>query len=169
MLATPAPRPLATDLARALGRLRRSLNRAVRAATGTTALPEAQLELLRLVERHPGIRVREAAVELRLAPNTVSTLVRHLSDAGLLDRGADLEDRRVARLRLTSAAGERLRRWRDRRHEILAARLAALAENDRHSLAEALPVLDQVAQSLELGWPPALDGEPAARFSLHGA
>ncbi len=166
---TPSPAPLAAELARSLGRLRRSLNRSVRAATGTSPLPEAQLELLRLVERNPRIRVRDAALELRVAPNTVSTLVRRLVDARLLEREADVADGRAAQLLLSAAAVERLRRWRDRRHEILAARLAALPESDRRSVAEALPVLNRLAQSLELGSTPAQDGDPQPRITLHGA
>jgi DNA-binding IclR family transcriptional regulator len=34
----------------------------------------------------PGLSVQEAAVELRLAANSVSTLVRALVDQGLVDR-----------------------------------------------------------------------------------
>jgi DNA-binding MarR family transcriptional regulator len=168
MAPAPVPAPLATELARALGRLRRSLNRSVRAAAGTTPLPEAQLELLRLVERHPHIRVRDAALELRVAPNTVSTLVRRLSDGRLLEREADVADGRAARLRLTASAAERLRRWRDLRHDILAARLAALPESERRTLTEALPVLRRVAESMEVGWP-ASDRESPPRISLRGA
>ena len=146
---------LAADLARSVGRLRRSLNREVRAGTVLPPLPEAQLEILRLVDRRPGLRVQDAAVELRLAPNTVSTLVHRLVDAGLVRRVADPGDGRVAHLRLSAAAEQRLRRWRDHRQELLAARLAELDPADRSLVERAVPVLERVAVRLELGGSPA--------------
>jgi DNA-binding MarR family transcriptional regulator len=145
---------LAADLARSVGRLRRSLNREVRAGTAIPPLPEAQMEILRLVDRRPGLRVQDAAAELRLAPNTVSTLVHRLVDAGLVRRVADPDDGRVAHLRLSAAAEQRLRRWRDRRQEILAARLADLDSADRLVVERAVPVLERVAVWLEEGRSP---------------
>ena len=59
----------------------------------TEPLPTAQSELLRLVAARPGISVAEAARELRLAPNTVSTLVGRLADQGLLSRERALRRR----------------------------------------------------------------------------
>ena len=60
-------------------------------------LTGAQLDLVRLVGRRPAVSVAQAAAELRLAANTVSTLVRQLTDAGLLLRRVDPVDRRIAR------------------------------------------------------------------------
>ena len=47
----------------------------------------------------------DAAAELGVAPNTVSTLVRQLADAGVLERVRDSADGRVVRLRLTPDTG----------------------------------------------------------------
>ena len=156
------PRPatsdaLASDLARLIGRLRRSLNHQVRAATGSSALPEAQLEVLRLLRRHPGIRVHDVAAELRVAPNTASTLVRLLSAAELVDRRPDAGDGRVARLRLSARAEQRLQLWHDRRREVLADRLSALGAPEREAVARALPVLEGIAGSLEQPPPTGAD------------
>ena len=145
------PASLAPDLSRAVGRLRRALNRRVRAATGTSPLPEAQMELLRLVEHRPRIRVQDAASELLLAPNTVSTLVHRLVEAGLLEREPDPADARVARLIQTAAGAELRRLWRDQRHEILAAQLSDLNAGDLDALARAVPILAQVAEGVEAG------------------
>jgi len=112
------------------------------------------MEILRLVDRRPGLRVQDAAAELRLAPNTVSTLVHRLVDAGLVRRVADPDDGRVAHLRLSAAAEQRLRRWRDRRQEILAARLADLDSADRLVVERAVPVLERIAVWLEEGRSP---------------
>ena len=140
---------LAGRLARAAGRLRRRLNRRVRAGMDSDPLPEAQLEILRLVNRRPGIRVHDVAAELGLASNTVSTLVHRLTDTGFVDRLSDAGDGRVARLRLRPVAEVRLQRWRDRRGEILAARLAELGSADREALTRALPVLERIVDSLD--------------------
>jgi hypothetical protein len=51
----------------------------------------------------PGISMGEAAAELGIANNTVSTLVIGLAERGLSLRQADADDRRLVRLRLTRA------------------------------------------------------------------
>jgi DNA-binding MarR family transcriptional regulator len=140
---------LAGRLARAAGRLRRRLNRQVRAGMDSDPLPEAQVEILRLVNRRPGIRIHDVAAELGLAANTVSTLVHSLAAAGFVDRLSDAGDGRVARLRLRPMAEVRLQRWRDGRGEILAARLSELGTGDRWLLARAVPVLERIVNSLD--------------------
>jgi DNA-binding MarR family transcriptional regulator len=89
-------------------------------------MTEAQVELLRLIARHPGIRVGEAASELGLADNTVSTLVSQLSRRRLLVRTADPADRRVGHLRLTAAAQRRSDRIRLQRLGVLGLALSRL-------------------------------------------
>jgi DNA-binding CsgD family transcriptional regulator len=59
-------------------------------------LTGSQLELVRLLRHRPGLSVSQVADELNLAPNTVSTLVRQLVDAGLVVRGCQQAERRVA-------------------------------------------------------------------------
>jgi DNA-binding MarR family transcriptional regulator len=112
-------------------------------------LSNAQVELVRLVRRRPGVSVAEAATELGLAANTVSTLVRQLTDAGLLRRVADADDRRVARLRLTAPAQRRVEQWRDRRAGLVAEAIAGLPAADRRALARAVPVIAQLAAVLQ--------------------
>jgi DNA-binding MarR family transcriptional regulator len=111
-------------------------------------LTGAQLDLVRLVRRQPGVSVAEAAGELRLAANTVSTLVRQLTDAGLLVRRVDAADRRVARLELTPETAREVVRFRDRRVALLAAAIAELRPADRRRLEAALPVLGGLAERL---------------------
>ena len=71
--------------------------------------------------------VAAAASDLGLAANTVSTLVRELTDAGMLHRTRDTADRRVARLELTASARRRVETWRDRRTALTAAAVADLS------------------------------------------
>lgn len=107
-----------------------------------------QVELVRLVRRQPDTSVAEAAAELGLAPNTVSTLVKELTDMGLLKRRADPADRRVARLRLTSAASRRVGQWHDRRTALAARALDELDAGERAALATALPAIRRLTAAL---------------------
>ena len=99
----------ADELLRSLFSIRRTGRRIAGRPTEFASLTGAQLELVRLVRRRPGVSVAEAASELQLAPNTVSTLVRRLTETGIVVRTVDGVDRRVARLDLAdraSAQGE---------------------------------------------------------------
>ena len=136
---------LADELFAAIGRFRRSTRRAAGVPWSVDDLTTAQAELLRLIRRQPGVSVADAAAELRLAPNTVSTLVRQLVDGGQLTRTLDTDDRRVARLDLTPTARRRVERWRDHRSELAAEAIGRLDADDRAALARAVPIIADLA------------------------
>ncbi|NGM16105.1 winged helix-turn-helix domain-containing protein [Verrucosispora sp. WMMA2044] len=133
------------QLGDALSDLHRVLRRRALQRTGRAALPDAQVEVLRLVQRQPGISVREAAARLGTAANTVSTLVGELTTAGLLRRDRDPADRRTVRLALTEVAYERIAAYGRYRRELLAAALADLDATDRERLRTAVPALSRLA------------------------
>ncbi|MEV4712598.1 winged helix-turn-helix domain-containing protein [Micromonospora sp. NPDC049374] len=133
------------QLGAALSDLHRVLRRRAIQRTGRAALPDAQVEVLRLVQRQPGISVREAAERLGTAANTVSTLVGELTTAGLLRRDRDPADRRTVRLKLTDVAYERIAAYGQYRRELLAAALAGLDATDRERLRAAAPALSRLA------------------------
>ncbi|MCX4471208.1 MarR family transcriptional regulator [Micromonospora sp. NBC_01655] len=135
----------AARLGAAVAELHRLLRRRTTRRANRPALAEAQVELLLVVRAHPDVSVKEAARRLRTAPNTVSTLVGDLVDAGLLHRERDPGDRRLVRLRLTDAARQRMADYERHRAELLADALAALDPAARRALAEALPHLDTLA------------------------
>ncbi len=140
---------LASELLGAIGAVRRIARRTARAAWREDPLPPAQSELLRLVAARPGISVAEAAHELRLAPNTVSTLVGRLTAAGLLGRARAEGDGRSVLLTVTGKATRRIAQWRDLRAEMAAPALGRLTPDDRRALAEAVPALLRFAAQLE--------------------
>lgn len=142
---------LAEELMAATGLLRRHLRRSVGRPFPLSALTDSQGELIRLVRRNPGISVAEAAAELGLAANTVSTLVGQLTERGLLQRTPDESDRRVARLTLTDPAREQVEAWRDRRTALVTQALDDLTAADRDALRAALPVLGALAERLHPG------------------
>jgi DNA-binding MarR family transcriptional regulator len=144
-----AARDAAADLFTAISVIRRTARRAARNAWARQPLPPAQSELLRLAAARPGLTVADAATELRLAPNTVSTLVGRLTDAGLLNRERSAQDGRTALLTTTDQANQRLTEFRDLRSELAGRALAQLQEADRRALAAAVPALLRLAEQIE--------------------
>jgi DNA-binding MarR family transcriptional regulator len=140
---------LAAELLGAIGAIRRLARRAVRSAWHAEPLPPAQSELLRLAAARPGLSVADAAHELRLAPNTVSTLVGRLTAAGLLNRDRGVSDGRSVRLSVTGKAEQRIAEWRDLRAELAGRALGRLTAADRKALADAVPALLRFAAQLE--------------------
>jgi len=142
------PENLADDLATALAGVQRLIRRRLRSKMAVPPLRGAEVELLRLVMARPGIGVSDAAKELYLAGNSVSTLVNRLARDGYLIRETDPADRRAARLLPTEAACARLRDWRERRTALVHQQMARLDEGDRKALQVALPALRKLAANL---------------------
>ena len=139
---------LADDLFAAVGQLSRHARRLGGGPLPAGNLSGAQVELVRLVRRRPGLSVAEAAAELALAPNTVSTLVGQLAEADVLARVSDPQDRRVARLTLTTPVRERVERWRDQRALATAGAIADLEASQRAELEQAVPIIARLAATL---------------------
>lgn len=139
---------LAGDLMTTIAGLRRVVRRRLRQEQSEPRLPVAQIELMLAVEAEPGIGVAAAARALGLADNSVSTLVNPLVAAGLLRREVDPADRRAARLHLTGQARDRIARWRSARAELVAGALDGLPTADREALADALPALHLLLETL---------------------
>jgi DNA-binding MarR family transcriptional regulator len=148
-----------------LGAVSRVARRAVRRQASAERLPDAQIEVLRTVEAHPGIGPRAVAERLQLVPNTVSTIVGELVRAGLLRRDRDRSDRRAARLYLTEEAVDRLAAWVAAGDEVLSAALLSLDEADRRALDRAMPALRRLLGVLDTaeGGEQGDEGEAADR------
>jgi DNA-binding MarR family transcriptional regulator len=79
----------------------------------------------------------------------LSRVLGQLSEAGLVHRRADPGDRRAAIVEPT-AAGRRLReRIRRERTDVMSVHLAALSDEQRESVLEALPALEALAEQLK--------------------
>jgi DNA-binding MarR family transcriptional regulator len=141
--------PVSADLMQVVGRLRRTVRRRVRRDWAHRPLTESELELLRLVDEQPGLRVLDAAAALGVAPNTVSTLVGRLASGSLLERRPDPRDARAARLAVTAAARERFAAWRDRRQALVGAAMARLDGDDRRAIQACVPALRRLVELLE--------------------
>ncbi|WP_210583896.1 MarR family winged helix-turn-helix transcriptional regulator [Streptomyces sp. GESEQ-35] len=136
------------ELADALVGVQRLIRRRLRREMAAPQLRGAEVELLRLVVARPGIGISDAAKDLYLASNSVSTLVNRLATEGYLIRETDPADRRAARLLPTPAARSRLREWRARRAELVRQQVARLDEGEREALRTAIPALRTLAVHL---------------------
>ena len=136
------------ELTDVLVRIQRLIRRGLRGGLAGPRMRGAEIELLRLVRSRPGIGVSDAARELHLAGNSVSTLVNQLVRDGYLLRETDPADRRAARLLLTGAAEKRLEDWQRRRAELVGRHLSQLGAQDREALRAALPALRKLAGAL---------------------
>ena len=111
-----------TRLRVALARLARRLRKHELAG-----LTPTQLAALATVERSGPMRLGDLAAAEGIAPSTLTRLVTALEDSGYVRRYADPSDARASTL-------------------VLAASLRELTPAQRSALAEALPVLEQLAE-----------------------
>lgn len=153
------PAQAGLGLAEVIARLRRAMRRAARAADPDNALSVAQLELMSCLAEIPGARPGQLAKLLRLAPNSVTTLVNGLTARDLVTRASGGDDRRTVALRLTDAGAGAVRSWQETNAAILRAALASLHPGWQHLLTAALPALTELITAIEnladLGTAPA--------------
>lgn len=131
------------------GRLRLSvtrLARRLRQESGAGLTP-SQLSALAVIANHGPLSLGSLAEQERVAPPSITRLVKKLAEAGLVVRTTDPQDRRIATV-MTSERGEALlAESRRRKTAWLAHRIEALTENDRRRLAAALDVLDALTEN----------------------
>lgn len=142
----PSAADVADDLLDAVASFRRAARQVAPSPVGS--FTGSQVELLALVRRQPGLSISHAAAALRLAVNTVSTLVGQLVEAQMLVREPDPADGRVARLRLTPAASRRIGMARERRVSAVAGAVDQLGRAERAQVTQAVRVLRRLAVDL---------------------
>ncbi|GGY08061.1 MarR family winged helix-turn-helix transcriptional regulator [Streptomyces anandii] len=140
--------PDARLLTEAVTRLRRALRSSIRTDYPWEALPMAQVELLQVLGEHSPARISDLAARRRLAPSTVSGLIGQMISSGLVTRDVDSADRRASVVALTEAGREKLAAWTTAHERRIDAALAALDEDARGAIGQALPALFQLAETL---------------------
>lgn len=109
----------------------------------------AQVELLQRLAEEPGLRVKDLADRHRLATNTVSNLVQHMVEDGLVERRPDPADRRAVTLVLTERGQDNLRGWLAANSRRLQTALDDLPESDRAAIIDVVPALIRLVERLE--------------------
>jgi len=138
----------ARGLTDVVARLRRVLRASIRADYPWESLPMAQVELLQSLAESAPARVGDLAARLRLAPSTVSGLISQMITAGLVERGTDPRDRRVAVVALSEAGRRQLGEWNAAHQRRIAAALADLEPEERAAIDGALPALSRLVDRL---------------------
>jgi DNA-binding MarR family transcriptional regulator len=144
-----------TRLRVALARLSRRLRRHELAG-----LTPTQLAALATVGHSGPMRLGDLAAAEGIAPSTLTRLVTALEDSGYVRRCADPSDARASTLAITAHGQDALERIRAESTLALAASMQLLAPAQRAALADALPVLEQLAE---------VSGAPGASGSGHAA
>lgn len=132
---------LASELRLAVTRLARRLRQ-----EGAEGITPSQLSALASIEHHGPITLGDLATHERVQPPTMTRIVAALADQGLVAREVDPDDRRVARVRVTSAGRRLLARSRRRKAAYLASRLRRLDDDERLLLARAVPILERLLE-----------------------
>jgi DNA-binding MarR family transcriptional regulator len=76
----------------------------------------------------------------------MTRVVSRLEEAGLVERHACEQDRRVARVRATATGRQLLQRSRTRKDAYLARGLRTLGDGERATMADAVAVLEQILE-----------------------
>jgi DNA-binding MarR family transcriptional regulator len=115
--------------------------RRLRQEAGTDLGP-SQVAALATIERHGPLSPSELAELERIKRPTATRILRHLGEAGLVERVRDPEDGRGSILTVTAAGRTHLRRLRARKTAYLATRLDKLDPEDRRTLERAAELLE---------------------------
>ncbi len=105
-------------------------------------LGPSQTAALATVERHGPLSPSELAELERIKRPTATRIVRHLEQAGLVERVRDPADGRASILSVTVEGRALLKRLRERKTAYLAKRLAAMDAEDRRTLERAAELLE---------------------------
>jgi DNA-binding MarR family transcriptional regulator len=129
----------------ALTRISRRINRQV-SAEGLTA---TQLSVLSTVVHRGPLGLKELAEVEGVNPTMLSRIVGKLEVAGLIERQVDADDRRAARVAVTTAGARLHRRVLSKRSALLAERLAELPAATVAAIVAALPAFEELGQALD--------------------
>jgi len=115
--------------------------RRLRQEAGTDLGP-SQVAALATIERHGPLSPSELAALERIKRPTATRILRHLEEAGLVERVRDPADGRASILTATAEGRSLLRRLRERKTAYLATRLDKLDSEDRRTLERAAELLE---------------------------
>ena len=121
------------------------MTRELRREIHSLGVTGGQVSLLVQIQRLPGLGVRELAARERMSPAGMSKYVGRLEAAGLVERTALADKRRVG-LRLTEQAERVLRSVKKRRTAWLAARLRELDDDERAAIERAVEPLARLLE-----------------------
>jgi DNA-binding MarR family transcriptional regulator len=132
-----------------VAKLRRAMRKAAPARTPGMPLSVAQLELLSLVEEHPGARPGDLASLLRLAASSVSTLTNAMVSVVMLYCSPGARGKRTVEYTSTPRGAQLVGQWRTVNEGLLLSDLAALGAQARRVLNETLQVWERLVAAID--------------------
>lgn len=139
----------AEELGARLGPVNARLQALLRRALVDHGVSLAAARTLATLHRDGSRRVTDLAAVEQVTQPSMSDLVARLESAGLVTRGSDASDRRLAIVSISEAGRERLSSILERRASVLASHLAELSAEDRRAVADALPALERLVALME--------------------
>jgi len=124
------------------------LSRRLRPTAAAGSLTTTEVDVLVALDRRGPLRLSDLAGFAGLNPTMLSRLIPKLEDAGLMRRLVAEGDRRVCRVEVTAKGRRLLERIRSERNDALSRLLQQLETGERAAVAQAVPVLEQLAELL---------------------
>lgn len=121
------------------------LARRMRKHSGIAVTP-SQHSALSTLERHGPMRVGELATREQIGKSSVTRLVAHLEELGLVSRHSDSADGRSWRVELTADGRDLLATSSEKADAYLARQVAALPAADQQRLLAAVPALERLLE-----------------------
>lgn len=145
---SPPPRPESptgpgSELLTVVARLNRLASQRIR-----LPLPWAQARLLGTIEDRGAARISELAELDHCSQPTMTTQVRRLEAAGLVNRTPDPEDARAVRIHITAEGSAMLARVRADRAAVIDPFIATLSDADRRVLTDAVGALQRLVDDI---------------------
>lgn len=128
---------LAVHLRIVVGRLHRRIR-----IDGRESIGPLQLSALVTVEKHGPLRLSELARREAVTAPTMSRVLSALDEQGLVVRTPDPQDARGVLITLSELGEGKLAEVRTQRTALVARRLARLDDDQRRTVAEAMPALE---------------------------
>ncbi len=122
------------------------LSRRLRAERSDAGLTLTQIATLGTLDRHGPLTPRELAEHEKVQPPSMTRVLAHLEELGLIDRTPHESDGRQHLVSLTASAQALLKEDRRRREAWLAQRLAELTPSERDLLRAAAPLLERLSR-----------------------
>ena len=141
-MSTPTETELSSALRISVMRLSRRMRRQRSGESGLTA---TQLAAMATLRRHGPLTAGELAAQEKVSPPSMTRILGHLSDLGMVDRRSHPTDGRQVLVELSATGRNLLDADRRRRDEWLTARLRELTPEERHQLLGVVGILDRLA------------------------
>ncbi len=128
------------------GRLRSAVNRLQRRLRQESlgGLSPAQASALGSISRHGSPTLGELAAMEQVQPPSMTRIVANLTEAGMVTRAADANDRRSVRVHITSAGERALGLMRTRKNAFLLRRLGELSAEEQQQAVELVGLLEHL-------------------------